>query len=271
MLENRGQPERDQNAGRPRESLENLLVPSIPEPENMPPAGQSPGRRASGSQVTPKPLVGSLDTSVAGWFNEVDLKRILSRNLHQSGEIRDVATFPTELVERPSTERDVFNRKLLIASVVGAATVGMCAFPALSGPTLVSWGKVIGVVGSLYCMSRRPDWGSAPTFSVGGLGDNSPVDSLEAMRAMIALFNSVRGDGKNLSVGTVNLLKEIYGVMQELESQDVASGVSRDKWSNWVERIERANSATTSFPIKAAKLATPFALTWPIWAKWVGL
>ena len=74
--------------------------------------------------------------------------------------------------------------------------------------------------------------------------------TITAMRGLVSVFNSVRGDGTNLTPKAQDFLKELFEAMQFVEEhatdkKNPKGDLSPEIWGNYAARIERANNAWT--------------------------
>lgn len=186
MLENRGQPERDQNAGRPRESLENLLTPSIPEPDNSQPTKGRSEQRSTEPSPAANPNVesrGSSKPSAASdagkgqpdwklvpdyqnpqWSNDLDLQGVMTLSVNarnaSSPRARGAGKWiPTKLHQAGDPDAMGTQRVLtygLMATSLGVNALAWAPVPSFAAALLPVCGLGLSFAVSMSTLIRKP-------------------------------------------------------------------------------------------------------------------
>ena len=182
-----------------------------------------------------------------GWYNSIDLKKLMAKANKALGPVMDPKGYPTQLPSKAVTAEQAMRNRAIGTWVTTCATL-LC----FTSPVGASVFATVAVVGFLYTNTRVPWLGTDSSYSWEDFkrGNNSPKTCSDAMRGLVSVFNSVRGDGTNLTPKAQDFLKELFEAMQFVEEhatdkKNPKGDLSPEIWGNYAARIERANNAWT--------------------------
>jgi hypothetical protein len=178
-----------------------------------------------------------------GWYKSIDLKQLMMKANTSLGPVKDPKGYPTQLSSKVVTAEQAMRNRAIGTWVTTCAALLCFASPVGTGVF-----ATVAVVGFLYTNTRVPWLGTDSSYSWEDFkrGNNSPKTCSDAMRGLVSVFNSVRGDGTNLTPKAQDFLKELFEAMQFVEDyakRNPKGELSPEIWRNYTARIEKANNA----------------------------